>query len=71
LIYSEAFNSLPSPVKEKVYTRLYAILSGEDTSEPYQLLSEESRLAILQILSETKTDLPSFWQKGETLSAAN
>ena len=68
LIYSDAFDVLPGPAKEKVYTRLYEVLTGKDTSEAYQSLTAESRKAILEILTATKSDLPAFWKKGEELS---
>lgn len=61
LIYSEAFEALPKPIKDKVYTRLREVLTGEDGSEAYERVSPESRQAILEILIATKSDLPSDW----------
>ena len=69
LIYSEAFDALPAPAKEKVYARLYEVLSGKDTSEFYEVLTPESRKAILEILIATKSDLPAYWKEGAELSA--
>lgn len=63
LIYSEAFDALPAPAKEKVYARLFDVLSGKDTSEVYESLSSDSRRAILEILAETKSDLPDYWKE--------
>ena len=63
LIYSESFDALPAPVKEKVYARMFDVLSGKDTSEAYESLTSESRRAILEILVETKSDLPDYWRK--------
>jgi len=68
LIYSDAFDALPGPAKEKIYTRLYEILSGKDTSEAYEPLTE-SRKAILEILTATKSDLAASWKKAGELSA--
>jgi hypothetical protein len=68
LIYSEAFAALPAPAKEKVYARLYEVLSGKDTSEAYEALSADSRQGILEILAATKQDLPAYWKNGEALS---
>lgn len=62
LIYSEAFDALPSEAKEKVYKKLFAVLTGEENSEAYAALSSESRKAILEILRETKRDLPDYWK---------
>ncbi|HEX7859619.1 MAG TPA: hypothetical protein VF773_04790 [Verrucomicrobiae bacterium] len=62
LIYSEAFNALPSAVKEKVYAKMFNVLTSKDSSEAYNSLSNEDRRAILEILAETKSDLPSAWK---------
>jgi hypothetical protein len=62
LIYSDSFNALAEPVKEKVYARLYEILSGKETSSTYEYLSAEIRSAILEILRETKPGLPEYFQ---------
>lgn len=69
LIYSDAFEALPSPVKDKIYHRLHDILSGKDTSDTYQMLTAESRRAILEILAETKKDLPAAWSEAGGLRA--
>lgn len=62
LIYSDAFAALPAPIREKVYERLLEILTGKETGADYQKLSRESRRAILEILAETKADLPKAWK---------
>lgn len=54
LIYSEAFEALPSVVKTKLYQRLDEILSGRDISPPYTRLSALDRASVLEILRETK-----------------
>ncbi|MGH9632697.1 MAG: hypothetical protein ACRD7E_30700 [Bryobacteraceae bacterium] len=64
LIYSEAFDNLPGPAKERVYRRLWEILSGEDKSPMFADLSSDDRKAILEILLETKENLPAYWQRG-------
>lgn len=61
LIYSDAFHSLPPPMKAHLYRRLLEILSGEDQSPDYQKIPKETKLAIREILAETKTDLPIEW----------
>jgi hypothetical protein len=71
LIYSEAFESLPSPLKEKIYARLFDVLTGKDTSETYEFLSSETRRAILEILAETKSDLPDYWKKAADSKSAS
>ena len=62
LIYSDAFVALPMELKGVIYARMFDILSGKDTSADYQRLSAESRRAILEILADTKADLPPAWK---------
>jgi hypothetical protein len=61
MIYSPAFDGLPSPAKDAVYTRLWAILSGKDKAQKYSRLSAADRAAIVGILLETKTGLPKYF----------
>ncbi len=63
LIYSDAFAALPREMKEKIYARLWEILSGKDTTKDYANLSPDTRQAIAAILTETKRDLPADWKK--------
>jgi hypothetical protein len=63
LIYSEAFDALPAPVKDYVLRRLWDVLSGTDTSKDFAHLSTEDRKAILEILRETKPNLPEYWTR--------
>jgi hypothetical protein len=62
LVYSEAFAALPTPIKEKIYSRMLQVLSGKQAGSDYQRLSPETRRAILEILAETKPDLPKAWK---------
>jgi hypothetical protein len=62
LIGSKAFLGLPAVVKDEVDRRLLAVLTGADTSATYAHLSSEDRGAILEILRETRTDLPASWR---------
>ena len=61
LIYSEAFHALPTQVKERVYRRLWEILTGEDQAKPFAHLSPDDRRQIYEILCDTCTDLPDYW----------
>lgn len=63
LIYSAAFESQPGPLKEYVYDRLWQILHGEDRSGRFSNLTEDDRRAILEIVRDTKPDLPDSWRK--------
>jgi hypothetical protein len=63
LIYSEAFDKLPLPIKTHLYGRLWEILSGGDKSVEYQKIPAETKQAIREILTATKTDLPAVWRQ--------
>jgi hypothetical protein len=62
LIHSEAFRRLPDPLKQKIYRRMAAVLSGVDDSEPFRRWSAEDRVAVREILTETLEDLPADWK---------
>jgi hypothetical protein len=61
MIYSEAFNSLPIEAKDAIYLRLWSVLSGKTSGGKYDRLSALDRRAVIEILRETKKDLPSYW----------
>jgi hypothetical protein len=63
LIYSEAFDALPEPIKDKLYRRLWDILTGHDSSAAFAKIPAESRRAVREILIETKPNLPEYWRK--------
>ena len=63
LIYSDEWDALAEPAKGYVYHRLYEVLTGEDQSPDFSLLSSDERTAILEILLDTKPDLPSEWKQ--------
>ena len=58
MIYSEAFDALPAAVRHRVYARLRTILTGADRAPKYAHLGAADRQAILEILRETKKNLP-------------
>ena len=62
LIYSQPFDRLPDLVKQHVYRRLFDILSGTHTSDRFTHLTSSDRRAILEILRDTKSDLPDYWK---------
>jgi hypothetical protein len=61
MIYSPAFDALPEIAKTQVYQRIYNVLSGKDSSAEFKRLTAEDKLAILQIVRETKPGLPKYW----------
>jgi hypothetical protein len=62
MIYSDAFEGLPSELKDSIYQRMWRILSGQDKNSKYARLSPADRQAILEILRETKPALPSYFK---------
>ncbi len=62
LIYSEAFEQLPKPMREHVLQRLHEILTGKDSSPEFANIPTDRRQAILEILVETKLNLPGYWR---------
>jgi len=59
MIYSPLFDSLPAAARDAIYSRMWEILSGQDKQPAYRRLSLADRRAIVEILRETKKDLPS------------
>jgi len=62
LIYSDAFDRLPEPMKAHLYQRLHDILTGTDMSAEFQKIPPATRHAIREILVETKQGLPECWK---------
>jgi hypothetical protein len=61
LIYSPAFSALPPLAKTPIYRRLWQVLSGEAREPRYRSLSPADRQAVLEILIDTKPDLPAYF----------
>jgi hypothetical protein len=61
MLYSAAFDGMPGIVRDRVYQRLYDILIGKDQSEKFARLTTDDRRALLEIVRETKTNLPPYW----------
>jgi hypothetical protein len=63
LIYSPAFDAMPALAKDPIYRRLWEVLSGQAQDLQYQsALSLADRQAIVEILRDTKKDLPPYFQ---------
>jgi len=63
LIYSAAFDALPPLAKAPIYRRMWEVLSGEEQDPRYRAaLSLADRRAIVEILRDTKKDLPPYFQ---------
>ena len=63
LVYSESFDAMPTEVRDYVLHRIYDVLIGKDTDKAFEHLTATDRRAILEILRDTKTNLPAYWQK--------
>lgn len=63
LIYSEAFEQLPQAIKDYVYQQMHDVLTDRHYGSGFGHLSAADRQAILEILRDTKTDLPEYWRK--------
>ncbi|MCE9534716.1 MAG: hypothetical protein K8T89_26875 [Planctomycetes bacterium] len=63
VVYSRLFDELPPEAKERVYRRLWEVLTGRDSSKAFAHLEPEDCKAVMEILGETKKDLPTYWRK--------
>jgi len=62
MVYSEAFDNLPDPVRERIYRRVYEVLTGKDQTPKFKRLTAQDHQAIFEILRDTKTGLPLYWK---------
>ena len=58
MIYAPVFDALPADARDMVYGRLKEVLSGQDQAPRYARLTPADRQAILEILRDTKTNVP-------------
>jgi hypothetical protein len=58
MIYTEAFDALPAAARDAVYARLAVVLAGRDPAPRYKVLSAADRRAVIEILRETRKNLP-------------
>jgi hypothetical protein len=61
MIYSDLFDAMPVAVRDRVYRRLHDVLTGEDASPKYAGRFAAEREALLQIVRDTKSNLPEDW----------
>jgi hypothetical protein len=62
MIYSPAFDALPAEAKDAIYRRLWQVLAGDAQAPRYERLSAHDRQAVIEILRDTKRDLPTLFQ---------
>ena len=62
MVYSEAFDAIPDPAKERIYRRLFDILSRKESAGPFVNIPGEDRAAAFEILRQTKKNLPAYFR---------
>ena len=62
MIYSAAFDGMPQMVRDRVWQRLYEVLTGKDKNPLFARLTPDDRAAILEIVGDTKPNLPAYWK---------
>ena len=65
MIYSEIFDAMPAPARDRVYQRLFDVLSGKDQSPKFAHISDADRSAILEIVRDTKAGVPDYWSSSD------
>ena len=61
MIYSPSFEHLPPMMKGAIYNRLHEILTAKKPVDGFEHLGQDERQRILEILRDTKKDLPATW----------
>lgn len=62
LIYSPQFDAIPAASRDRLLRRLYDALSGANPSAKYIDIPAPARAAIVDILRETRPNLPPYWK---------
>lgn len=61
MIYDPVFDALPNVAKNEVYRKLFEVLTAKEVGNKYPRLTMADREAILEILLDTKPNLPGYW----------
>jgi hypothetical protein len=62
IIYTPSFDAMAGPIKDLILQKLYDVLTGKNTDPQFAKVSPEDRQAVLEILRETKKNLPDYWR---------
>jgi len=65
MIYSEIFDAMPATARDRVYRKLFDVLSGRDQSPKFAHISDADRSAILEIVRDTKVGVPDYWSSSD------
>jgi hypothetical protein len=63
LVYSSSFDALPAEMKNYLWRRLDSILNGHDQGPTFGGMAEADRVAVLNILQQTKPEFASWLQQ--------
>jgi hypothetical protein len=62
MIYCDLFDAMPTALRDRVYWRMHDVLTGKDTDPKYAAWRSTSESeTLLQIVRETKSNLPADW----------
>lgn len=62
MIYTQAFDGMPAWARDRVYQKLFDVLTNKNTSARFARISAADRRNVLEILRDTKTGLPDYWK---------
>ena len=62
MVYSRAFDNLNPAAKERVWRRLFDLLSGNDRSPGAPAIDRSGGAAAIAILAATRSGLPDYWK---------
>jgi hypothetical protein len=62
MVYSSLFDALPPSILERIWQRWFDALTDKDARGLLANRSAEDRRAVLEILRETKPNLPAYWR---------
>jgi len=62
MIYSDAFDNIRPDARDKLYRRLYQVLTAKTPVPQFAHLTPADRQAILEIVRDTKSNLPDYWK---------
>jgi hypothetical protein len=61
MVYTELFDRTPAPILDRIYRKLFDVLAGGSAVGKYAALSAADRQAVLEIIRDTKPNLPDYW----------
>lgn len=61
MIYTELFDRTPAPILDRIYKKLFDVLTDEGAVGKYAVLLAADRQAVLEIVRDTKPNLPVYW----------